>query len=151
MKSRMRLPAAVVAAACLVPLHAQAAVLTPTTVFFDASPLMKLIMVGLLAAAAAAIVISVRKVLAGPNLSGGSAFVSALRLGGPLLGLLGGAYTGLMMFMGLARQGAQPIEVLAPGLAEIAMLVLLGLLAGVVGVAAHWAIEARIDRTVLSR
>lgn len=151
MMSRTRLPAIAVGIAVALPVQAQAAILTPTIVFMDASPSMKVVMLGLLVATLAAIIVGVRKVLAGPNLSGGSAFVSALRLGGPLLGLLGGAYTGLMMFMGLARRGAQPIEVLAPGLAEIAMLVLLGLLAGVVAVASHWAIEARIDRTVLSR
>ena len=41
------------------------------------------------------------------------------------------------------------MAVLAPGYAEAALLFLLGLLAGVVGVICHWIIEARIDRTVL--
>jgi biopolymer transport protein ExbB/TolQ len=136
--------------AALAPAQAQAATLNPTLVFLHAAPAMKAVMVILIFAMIAAIVICVRKLMAGPNLSGGSTFLSALRLGGPLLGLLGGAYNGLMMFMGLAR-GPQPFHVVAPGLAESALLVLLGLLCGVVAVACHWAVEARIDRTVLSR
>jgi biopolymer transport protein ExbB/TolQ len=111
---------------------------------------MKLVMIVLVAAIFGALAVCVRKLMSGQALSGGSTFLSALRLGGPLLGLLGGAYNGLMMFMGLAR-GPQPFEVLAPGLAEIALLILLGLLSGVVAVICHWAVEARIDRTVLGR
>jgi hypothetical protein len=41
------------------------------------------------------------------------------------------------------------MAVLAPGWAESALLFLLGLMAGVVGVICHSIIEARIDRTVL--
>jgi biopolymer transport protein ExbB/TolQ len=55
-----------------------------------------------------------------------------------------------MMFIGVANAGMEvPMAVLAPGYAEAALLFLLGLLAGVVGVVCHWVIEARIDRTVL--
>ena len=52
------------------------------------------------------------------------------------------------------RQASRPVDlpdVLPPGLAEIALLILLGLLSGVVAVVCHWAVEARIDRAVLSR
>ena len=127
MKSPVLPLASAILLAALAPVQAQAATLNPTLVFLDAAPAMKAVMVILIAAIIGAVAVCVRKVMAGPNLSGGSTFLSALRLGGPLLGLLGGAYNGLMMFMGLAR-GPQPFEVLAPGLAEIAMLILLGLL-----------------------
>lgn len=124
--------------------------LNPTTVFFDAALLMKLVMVALILAALAAIVVTLGKAAQGRRLSGGSAFVSALRLGGPLLGLMGAAYTVLMMFIGMANAGSEvPMTVLAPGFAEAALLFLLGLFAGAVGVTCHWVIEARIDRTVL--
>ena len=127
---------------------AHAGAMTPTTIFFDAAPSMKLLMILLLVASVAAITVTARKLMSGRHLTGGSAFLSALRLGGPLIGLLGAAFNGLMMFIGLA-QGPQPFEVLAPGLAEVAFLVFLGLFSGVVGVICHWAVEARIDRTVL--
>ena len=149
MKSPIPAVASAIMLTALAPVQAHAATLNPSLIFLNATPAMKVVMVILIAATLGAVVVCVRKILSGPNLSGGSTFLSALRLGGPLLGLLGGAYNGLMMFMGLAR-GPQPFEVLAPCLAEIALLVLLGLLCGVVAVVCHWAVEARIDRTVLS-
>lgn len=124
--------------------------LNPGMVFLDATLPMKLVMILLLVAAIASTVLTVGKLARGRQLAGGSAFVSALRLGGPLLGLMGAAFTVLMMFIGMANAGRDvPMAVLAPGFAEAAFLFLLGLLAGAVGVICHWAIEARIDRTVL--
>jgi len=124
--------------------------LNPGTVFFDAALPMKVLMATLLVSAIAAVVVTVGKVARSRTLAGGSAFVSALRLGGPLLGLMGAAYTLLMMFLGMANVGVEvPMAVLAPGFAEAALLFLLGLFAGAVGVICHWAIDARIDRTVL--
>jgi biopolymer transport protein ExbB/TolQ len=112
---------------------------------------MKLLMVLLVLSMIAAVVVAVRKIAAGPQLVGGSAFLSALRLGGPLLGLLGAAFNGVMIFIGLSNQpGPIPLSVLAPGVAEALTLAMLGLLAGVVAVVAHWAVESRIDRAVLA-
>ncbi|MNU37391.1 MotA/TolQ/ExbB proton channel family protein [uncultured Brevundimonas sp.] len=130
------------------PALAQAEPLTPGGIFADAAPSMKLIMILLLVAAVAAVAVTARKLMSGRHLSGGSAFLSALRLGGPLIGLLGGAFNGLMILIGLS-QGPQPFHVVAPGLAEAAFLVFLGLFCGVVAVICHWAVEARIDRAVL--
>lgn len=119
-------------------------------VFGDAAPSVKLVMLLVVAGALAAVVMTALKLASGQRLSGGSAFVSALRLGGPLLGLVGAMYVLLMGFIGIANAGQPvPMTVLAPGFAEAALLFLLGLLAGVVGVICHWIIEARIDRTVL--
>ncbi len=152
----MKTPALSAATAILLALaapaqaQAQAVNFNTNLVFLNAAPAMKAVMIILIVAILVAIAICVRKLMAGPNLSGGSSFLSALRLGGPLLGLLGGAYNGLMITVGLAH-GPQPFHVVAPGLAEIALLILLGLLCGVVAVICHWAVEARIDRTVLSR
>lgn len=119
-------------------------------VFGDAAPSMKLVMVLLIVAPLAAVIVTVLKLASGKRLSGGSAYVSALRLGGPLLGLMGAVFVLLMGFIGMANVGQPvPMAVLAPGFAEAALLFLLGLLAGVVGVICHWIVEARIDRTVL--
>jgi biopolymer transport protein ExbB/TolQ len=125
--------------------------LSLTGVFFDADETMKAVMIVLVLSAVAAIVVTVLKLASGRRLSGGSAFVSALRLGGPLIGLLGAVFVLLMGFIGIANYGQPvPMPVLAPGFAEAALIFFLGLVAGVVGVVCHWAIEARIDRTVLS-
>lgn len=124
--------------------------LTLSGVFADADETMKLLMIAVIAAALAAVIVTALKLASGKRLNGGSAFVSALRLGGPLIGLVGAAFVLLNMFLGIANFGGPvPLPVLAPGFAEAAMLFLLGLLAGVVGVICHWIIEARIDRTVL--
>lgn len=124
--------------------------ITLGNVFGDAAPSVKLVMLLLVVGALAAVVVTLLKLAAGRRLSGGSAFVSALRLGGPLLGLMGAIFVVLMGFIGIANAGEPvPMSVLAPGYAEAALLFLLGLLAGVVGVICHWIIEARIDRTVL--
>lgn len=124
--------------------------LTLGGVFADADETMKGLMILLIAAALAAIVVTMLKLVRGRRLNGGSAFVSALRLGGPLIGLLGAVFVLLSGFIGIANAGGPvPMPVLAPGFAEAALLFFLGLVAGVVGVICHWIIEARIDRTVL--
>ncbi len=124
--------------------------ITLGNVFGDAAPSVKLVMLALVVGALAAAIVTVLKLASGRRLSGGSAYVSALRLGGPLLGLMGAMYVLLMGFIGIANaRAAVPVAVLAPGFAEAALLFLLGLMAGVVGVICHWIIEARIDRTVL--
>lgn len=124
--------------------------LTLASVFFNADETMKALMILLVAGALIAIVLTGLKVAGGRRLAGGSAFVSALRLGGPLLGLLGAVFVLLNGFLGIANAGGPvPMPVLAPGFAEAALLFLLGLLAGAVGVFCHWIIEARIDRAVL--
>jgi hypothetical protein len=123
--------------------------LTVGTIFADAGLFPKVILIVLFAAMIAAIVICVRKLSAGSKLSGGSAFVSGLRAGGPLLGLLGGGYGLLNITIGLTVLRPKDLYVVMPGVAETVFVILIGLLAGVVAVIAHWAIESRIDREVL--
>jgi len=149
MSIRLR-QAASAAALFAVPAVSWAEPLTPIIVFQHASPLPKLIILGLFGAIAAAIVVCAIKLNSGARLSGGSAFLSGLRVGGPLAGLLGGAYGGFNMCLGLANQPVTPpMNIIARGLAEAMLLVALGLLAGAVAVIANWAVEARIDRAVL--
>lgn len=123
--------------------------LTAGAIFTDAAIFPQIIMFVLFAAIVAAIVICVRKFISGPKLAGGSAFISGLRAGGPLLGLLGATYGLLNSAIGLAIVQPENLYVVMPGIAEMLMLVLIGLLAGVVAVIAHWAIESKIDRQVL--
>ena len=67
------------------------------------------------------------------------------------MGLLGAGLNALWGFIAIAGLGRPvPIEVLAPGLAEATLVLVLGLLAGVVAVACNWAVDARIDRAVLN-
>lgn len=131
------------------PVLAQAAPLTPAAVFANAAPFPKLIMLGLIGSLVAAIAIGSAKLAKGP-LAGGSAFVSGLRLGGPLAGALGASYTMLCGFLGVANVDYEvTLKIMAPGIAEAVLLLGLGLLAGAGAVIVHWALEARIDRDVL--
>ena len=123
--------------------------MTLTAVFANASILVKLIFVALALASVAAVALSVVKLRSGAKLAGGSAFLSALRFGGPLAGLMGAAWGVLRMSLGLANVGSAPPQVLARGWAEAALVVVLGLACGLVAVIANWAVEARIDRDVL--
>lgn len=128
--------------------HAQA--LTPFGVFMDADIVVKLVIAGLIISTIAAAVIGSRKLAVADRLTGGSAFLSALRLGGPLIGLLGAAYVGLMFFIGISNAPTTPsMTVLAPGLAEMVLLVALGMFAGTIAVTFHWAVDSRIDRALL--
>jgi hypothetical protein len=144
---RLTLVASAMAAA---PAIVYAAPLTPALVFVDAAPLAKLIMLVLAAATIAAIVVCARKLAAGPALVGGSAFLSSLRLGGPLLGALGASYTLLAMTLGLSNVAeTPPMKILAPGFAEAVLMIGMGFCAGAVAAICHWAVEARIDKAVL--
>jgi len=67
-----------------------------------------------------------------------------------LIGLLGATYVGLSIFIAISNSPEPaPFQVIAPGLAEVAMLAGLGLLAGAIAVICHWVVESRIDRAVL--
>jgi hypothetical protein len=132
------------------PAVAVAEPLRPRDIFLNAAPFAQLLMIVLVGSTIAAIIVCVRKLTSGPRLSGGSAFLSGLRLGGPLIGLLGGAYNGLGMAIGIANVSYPvTLRVMAPGIAEAVSLIGLGMLAGAVAVISHGAVEARIDRAVL--
>jgi hypothetical protein len=137
---------------CLaLPAVASAEPLTPIGVFGNATVVVKLIILFLIGATFAAVGIAAAKLASGPRLSGGSAFLSGLRLGGPLAGLVGAAYGALNMALNLANTTeAAPVNILARGASEVLMVILLGLVCGSVAVFTHWAVEARIDRSVLA-
>jgi hypothetical protein len=123
---------------------------TPMDVFANSETLQKLIIVALLASVVAALVVLALKLRGGQRLAGGSAFLSGLRLGGPILGGLGACLSLLNMSIGLSNIPADvPLRALAPGFAEASLVVGLGFLAGAVAVFANWIVDSRIDRSVL--
>jgi hypothetical protein len=124
--------------------------LTLLAVAMNAPPVPKLIIAALALSAIVAVVVCVGKLASGPRLSGGSAFLSGLRFGGPLAGLFGAALTGLQMAMGTANvAGPVPDNILARGYAQIMLLLVFGFFTGAVAVIANWAVESKIDRSVL--
>jgi hypothetical protein len=123
--------------------------ITPVGVFALAPPVEKLIVIALLVSAVAALAVLALK-LRDKRLPGGSAFLSGLRLGGPILGGFGACWSLLNMTIGYANvPGDLPLKVLAPGFAQAFLMVSLGFLAGVVAVIANWVVESRIDHSVL--
>lgn len=125
--------------------------MTLVTVFENASYFQKAIMLVLILSTVAALVVLALKLASGPRLAGGSAFLSGLRLGGPIIGLLGACYCGLTMALGAANVPFPvTLKILAPGIAEIFLTIGLGLVAGAVAVFANWMVESRIDRQVLN-
>src|ERR1700677_1427533 len=131
-----------VAALLLAPSLAQAAPFSPGAVFANAAPFQKLLVLALIVATLIGVVIATRKLASGSRLAGGCAFVSGLRLGAPLIGLLGSSFAVLRMCMGVANVAYAPtLKALAPGLAEAVTLIGLGFLCGAVAVLLHWAIE----------
>ena|ERR1700722_4864704 len=124
--------------------------LTFFTIVADAAPLNKLLILALIAAGVGAVALCAIKLVSGPRLAGGSLFLSSLRLGGPIAGMLGGSWSIFCMCIGLAEAVSPvPTQILARGWAEAAMLLTLGLVVGAVAVMANWAVEARIDHAVL--
>jgi hypothetical protein len=124
--------------------------LRPIDIFGHAAPLQKLIVLALVIAVVAALAVLAAKLKGGKRLAGGSAFLSGLRLGGPIMGALGACGTLLNMAIGYANVPGDPsLKILAPGFAECFFLLGLGFVAGTVAVLAHWAVESRIDRQVL--
>jgi hypothetical protein len=141
---------ALAGAALLAPAVARAAALDPGAVFANAAPLEKLVILALAAATLVAVAIAARKVASGPRLAGGSAFIAGLRYGAPVAGVFGGAFALFRVSLGIANvQAAPTLKMLAPGLAEAASVAALGFLCGVIAVALHGAIEARLDREIL--
>jgi hypothetical protein len=119
-------------------------------VAMNAPPVPKLIILALAIASVAAVIVCIGKLASGPRVSGGSAFLSGLRFGGPLAGLFGAALTGLNIAIGTANAaGPAPANILARGYAEIMLLMVFGFFTGAVAVIANWAVESRIDRSVL--
>ena len=130
--------------------HTLANPITLLGVFENASLVAKLVMAILLSSSLAALAVLALKLASGRRLTGGSAFLSGLRLGGPIIGVFGACYSGLAMTLGVANIPVQPtLKMLAPGFAESFLMLGLGFLAGLIAVIAHWAVESRIDRQVL--
>jgi hypothetical protein len=133
-----------------IPAVAQAEPLMLGGVFRDASWISKSMMLTLVIASIWAIVVCWRKVAAGPDMISGSAFLAGLRFAGPLFGCLGAAYVLFGMSLGVANVAVPPtLKVLAPGFAEAALLMMLGIKSGVVAAVANSIVEGRIDRAVL--
>jgi hypothetical protein len=121
-------------------------------VFADAAPEVQLVFALLLASTAAALVVwgaSFGKVgkADAKGLAGALGRLRIVRSGGIPLGALAASYTLFSGFLGMANVRPTPsLSVLAPGWAEAALAVMLGLLATTVAVLCERHLEGRIRR-----
>lgn len=126
--------------------------LTVGGVFADASPEMKAVLALLLAASVAAVVVwamSLGKVgkADAKGLAGALGRLRIVRSAGVPLGCLGAAYVMFASFLGISNVRPTPdLTVMAPGLAEATLAVMLGLLATTVAVICERHLEGRIRR-----
>lgn len=141
--------AGLLAAAVLIGGATPALALTPLDFILEATAPLQIVMAVLIAATIATVIVFGRKLASGPHVSGGSAFISGLRLGGPTLGCLGAAYGVFNSMIGIVTTQTDSLSVIAPGLAEATLVFMMGLISGAVASLAHWVIEARLDRSVL--
>ena len=126
--------------------------LTLVGVLANATPTVQILMVVLIAATLIVVVIwavSLPKVGQGDakGLAGALGRLRIVRSSGALLGLLAASITLLSGFIGMANVRPTPtLAVLAPGWAEAALAVMLGLLASSVAVICERHLEGRIRR-----
>lgn len=126
--------------------------LTVADVFADASTEMQAVMFLLLAAAAASVAVwamSLGKVgrADAKGLAGALARLRIVRSAGVPLGCLAAAYVMFASFLGISNVRPAPsLTVVAPGLAEATLAIMLGLLATTVAVVCERHLEGRIRR-----
>ncbi len=126
--------------------------LTVGDVFADASPEVQIVFALLLVATMAAVAVwaaSLPKVgqADAKGLAGALGRLRIVRSGATPLGLLAASYTLFSGFLGIANVRPAPtITILAPGWAEAALAVMLGLLATTVAVVCERHLEGRIRR-----
>jgi ABC-type dipeptide/oligopeptide/nickel transport system permease component len=115
------------------------------SVILDAGPVAKLFLLSMLIAAVAAIVLGVmarrRRSAAKPA---GAGFVSSLRVGGVLLAAAVATWLGANILVRSNYDGGvPPFHIVSPGLAEITVVMLAGMLASAAAVFAHGAMSPR--------
>jgi hypothetical protein len=115
-------------------------------VYAHASPTMKVVLFGLTAAVIAAVVVWTRQALGRGQDRGGLAYLSAQAAAAPLFGLFGVSYALLSGFIGISNVRPTPnLTILAPGLAEAALSLGLGLLAAAVATVGCHHLKGRLQ------
>jgi biopolymer transport protein ExbB/TolQ len=118
-------------------------------VYAHASPTMKVVLFGLTAAVIAAVVVWARQALGrGQGRGAGLAYLSAQAAAAPLFGLFGVSYALLSGFIGISNVRPTPnLTILAPGLAEAALSLGLGLLAAAIATVGYHHLKGRLQAT----
>ena len=118
--------------------------LTVGRMYVDASPVVKIVLAGLLLSGLVAIVILLLGLARVSKGSAGAArFLEATMVAAPIAGLFGAAYGVLTIFLGIANTNivSMNLAVAAPGIAEAILSVAAGLLALLLAVIAYGVVK----------
>ncbi|HEY8571035.1 MotA/TolQ/ExbB proton channel family protein [Phenylobacterium sp.] len=118
-------------------------------VFMDGDPVVKLVLAGLLVAAIAALVLWILQASRRTAAPRSMTFLAVWSRSAVLVGLFGASYTLMNSAIGLSNLRPAPsIGVVAPGLAEALLSVMLGLLGAAIATMGHRHLQARLVRPV---
>ena len=120
------------------PAHHALQKLTVALMFMDATPVAKIVLVGLFLIGAAALVILLLGLTGlSKGRAGAARFLETAMAAAPIAALFGAAYGLMTSFIGVANTNVTNLAVIAPGVAEALLSVTVGSLALLFAVIAH--------------
>ncbi|HEY5411788.1 MAG TPA: MotA/TolQ/ExbB proton channel family protein [Caulobacteraceae bacterium] len=118
--------------------------LTVALMFMDATPVVKIVLVGLLATGLAALVILLLGLArSSKGMAGAARFLESAMVAAPIAALFGAACGLITSFLGIANTNVSNLAVAAPGIAEAILSVATGLLALLFAVIAYRVVKPR--------
>ena len=126
------------------PAHHALQKLTVALMFMDATPVAKIVLVGLFLIGAAALVILLLGLVRPSKGNAGAArFLETAMAAAPIAALFGAAYGLMTSFIGVANSNVTNLAVIAPGIAEGLLSITLGSLVLLLAVIAHRVVRPR--------
>jgi biopolymer transport protein ExbB/TolQ len=118
--------------------------LTVARMVTDASPVVQIVLAGLLLTGLAALVILLLGLARSPRgMAGPARFLEGAMVAAPIAALFGAAYGVLTVFLGIANTNVANLAVAAPGIAEAILSMATGLLALLLAVIAYGVVKPR--------
>ena len=118
--------------------------LTVAQMYVDASPVVQIVLTGLLLTGVAALVILLLGLArSSKGMAGAARFLQAAMLATPIAAMLGAAFGILTIFLGIANTNVPNLAVAAPGIAEALLSVATGLLTLLIAVIAYGVVKPR--------
>ena len=119
--------------------------LTVPQMYVDASPVVKIVLAGLLLTGLAALVILLLGLVRSKSMGGAARFLEAAMIAAPVAALFGAAWGAMTIFLGIANTNVVPLNlaVAAPGIAEAILSVAAGLFALLLAVIAYGVVKPR--------
>lgn len=120
--------------------------LTVAQMYVDASPLVKIVLTGMVLTALAALaILMLGMARSSKGMAGAARFLEGAMMAVPVAALFGAAYGALTIFLGIANTNVSPVRlaVAAPGIAEAILSIATGLLALLIAVIAYRVVKPR--------